>query len=261
MSGGWTTVVKARKMSGLRLVLTVGVPGPWSEAAKGVLHVRGVPLTKVPQEGGAPNDDLVAWTGESNAPQAVFEEERPRTGWSEIIALAERLGRGDSLLPDDPADRAQMFGLIHELAGEGGFGWSRRLMLLAPVMSLPDDHPALASFGSMALRYGFDVVLAEAAPTRAAAVVALLRDQLRRQQVAGSEYLIGQRLTALDIYWAAFAALLKPLPEDLCDMPAGLRAGYAMGHPALDEVADPALLEHRDRIYQRHLELPLDLAP
>jgi hypothetical protein len=261
MSGGWATIEQAKALPGLRLVLTAGVPGPWGEAAKGVLHVRGVPFTKVAQQGGAANPELVEWTGESNAPQAVYQDERARTGWSEIFALAERLGRGDSLLPDDPADRAHMFGLIHELAGEGGFGWSRRLMLLAPVMSLPEEHPTRAAFGAMARRYGFDARLAESAPVRAAAVVGLLRDQLRRQQDAGSDYLIGRRISALDVYWAAFAALVQPLPEALCDMPAVLRASYAAPHPLIDEAADPALLAHRDRIYQRHLELPLDLAP
>ena len=35
-------VEKARSMSGLRVVLTPGVPGPWSEAAKGILHVKEV---------------------------------------------------------------------------------------------------------------------------------------------------------------------------------------------------------------------------
>jgi glutathione S-transferase len=261
MSGNWTSIEKARTQDGLRLVLTAGVPGPWGESAKGVLQVRGVPFSKVPQAGGASNDELVAWTGESNAPQAVYQDERARSGWSDIILLAERLGRGDSLLPDDSAERAQMFGLIHELAGEDGFGWNRRLMLLAPIMSLPEDHPARATFGAMAMRYGFDPRLAEAAPARAAAVLGLIRDQLRAQRDVGREFLIGTRLSALDIYWAAFAALLQPLPEDQCDMPAGLRASYGMTHPLLDAAFDEALLEHRDRIYERYLELPLDLAP
>jgi glutathione S-transferase len=261
MSGGWTTIEKARRQPGLRLVVTAGVPGPWGESAKGVLHVRGVPFAKVPQHGGGPNDDLVDWTGESNAPQAIYEDERARSGWSEIIMLAERLGQGDSLLPEDAADRAQMFGLIHELASEGGFGWSRRLMLLAPIMSLPEDHPARAAFGAMAMRYGFDAGLAEAAPARAALVVGLIRDQLRSQHEAGSEFLIGDHLSALDVYWAAFAALIQPLPEDVCDMPAGLRASYATMHPLLDAAVDPILLEHRDRIYEQYLEMPLDLAP
>jgi glutathione S-transferase len=254
-------VEKARTLPGLRLVLTEGVPGPWSESAKGVLHVRGVPFVKVPQQGGADNAELATWTGEFNAPQAVYEDERARTGWSEIIMLAERLGKGDSLLPDDPATRAHMFGLIHELASEGGFGWSRRLMLLAPIMSLPEDHPARAAYGAMAMRYGFDAKLAEAAPSRAADVVGLIRDQLRSQRAAGHEFLIGDRLSALDVYWAAFAALLQPLPEDVCDMPAALRAGYGMPHPLLDAAVDLILFEHRDRIYERYLGLPLDLSP
>ena len=46
-------VEQARAMSGLRLVLTPGVPGPWSEAAKGVLHVKKLPYVKLRKSGDA----------------------------------------------------------------------------------------------------------------------------------------------------------------------------------------------------------------
>lgn len=261
MKSGWVSVAQARTLPGLRLVLTTGVPGPWGEAAKGVLHVRGVPFVKVPQAGGQTNEALVAWTGESNAPQAVYEDERVRTGWSEIIALAERLGKGPSLVPDDPRDRVRMYGLIHELAGEGGFGWCRRLLLFEPVMGLPSDHPARVLVDPMARRYGFSPEAARAAGARAAEVLVLLADRLRAQREAGSRYLVGDRLSALDVYWAAFAALLEPLPEALCAMAAPMRLAYSQRHPAIDAALDPALLSHRDLVYERHLELPIDLGP
>ena len=35
----YVEVEDAMKMSGLRVVLSPGVPGPWSESAKGILHV------------------------------------------------------------------------------------------------------------------------------------------------------------------------------------------------------------------------------
>ncbi len=136
--GSWINPDEARGLAGLRLVLTVGVPGPWSEGARGVLHARGVEYTCVRQIGGQPNPDLVAWTGESNAPQAVYQDERARTGWAEILFLAERLGRGPSLIPDDAQERALMMGLAREICGEQGLGWSLRLNMLAPMMELPE---------------------------------------------------------------------------------------------------------------------------
>jgi glutathione S-transferase len=255
----WASAAEARDEPGLRLVLTVGVPGPWGEAAKGVFHVKGLSALRVIQEPGGNNEALRAWTGETNAPQAIFEDEPARSRWSDIIFLAERLSAEPPLLPDDASDRALMFGLLHELCGEQGFGWNRRLMLFAPVMSLPDEHPVRIQVGTMAARYGFSEAAAAAAPARAAAILELLGRQLRDQRERGRGHLIGDRLSALDIYWAAFAALVEPLPKQVCPMPEPLRAGYGATHPAIDAALDRALLEHRDAIYEKHLELPLDL--
>ena len=43
------------------------------------------------------------------------------------MLLAERLAPAPALLPADPASRALALGLAHELCGEAGLGWSRRL--------------------------------------------------------------------------------------------------------------------------------------
>ncbi len=59
--------------------------------------------------------------------------------------------------------------------------------------------------------------------------------------------------------WAAFAALIKPLPEELCPLPTGLRAGFTNDDPAIDAALSPLLMEHRDFIYRQYLELPLVL--
>jgi len=257
----WLNVAEGRASEGLRLVLTAGVPGPWGEAAKAVFHVKGIDHVRIPQSGGRPNPDLVAWTGESNAPQAILGDEPGRSEWSSIIGLGERLAPDPPLIPADPETRAQMFGLIHALAGEGGFGWSRRLMLFTPLMTLPDGHPGRRSLGNMAARYGYSETSAAQAPARAAEIVGLLGRQWSRQREANRDYLVGEQLSALDLYWAAFAALLEPLPHALCPMPDGLRNAYDQGHPLIDEALDPALLEHRQRIYAEFLELPIDLGP
>ena len=68
-------IEKARDLPGLRLVITAGVPGPWGEAAKGLFHCKDIPFARVAQGGGLSNDELVAWTGQSNAPQAIYENE------------------------------------------------------------------------------------------------------------------------------------------------------------------------------------------
>jgi glutathione S-transferase len=254
-------VGEARKQSGLRLVLTTGVPGPWGEAAKGLFHVKRIPYAAVRQDGGQPNYELRAWTGFDNAPQAVYENERPRIGWSEIIFLAERLEPSPALVPADPRKRSTMFGLLHEIAGEMGFAWCRRLQLFRPILELPEGAapaPLVESVARMAAKYGYSGELAERADARVIEILTLLGDTLRAQHERGSDFLVGDALSAVDIYWATFAAMIEPLPKEQCPMEDMLRGAYTVTDTETLEAADPVLLEHRDRMYRDHLQLPLD---
>lgn len=249
-------VEQARTLTGLRLVLTTGVPGPWGEAAKGICAVKRLSYVAVRQEGGGENQALAEWTGQTSAPVAVWNDEPPRTTSLGILFLAERLAPDPPLLPDDADERARMLGYCHEIIGEQGLGWSRRLMLLHPILAAAGEHapPAIAR---MASKYGYSSEAAEAAPWRVVAILRMLAAQLDRQRVAGRPFLIGTRLSALDVYWAAFAAMIEPLPEEQCPMPAGLRGLYTATGPVRDAL-DPALLAHRDFIYREHIGLPVD---
>ena len=245
-------VEEAIGLPGLRLVLSAGVPGPWGEAAKYIFHMKRLPYTAVRQVGGTESESLRRWTGQSNAPIAIYGEEAPRSGWAEILALAERLAPEPALVPVDPELRVRMFGLAHEICGEGGFGWQRRLMLLAALGTGNDVTRTLAR------RYGFSDHAAAAAPARSAEILLLLSRQLRAQRASGSPYFVGERPSALDLYWAAFALMLEPLPNELCRLHPRLRESYVLRDPAVRAAADGALLEHRDFIYRNHLLLPLE---
>jgi len=253
-------VEAARERDDLRLVLTRGVPGPWGEAAKALLHLKGIGFTAVAQRGGAENEALRAWTGHDNAPIVVAPGEPVRTTWSEILFFAERRAPSPALIPRDPGDRAAMFGLCHELAGEDGLGWNRRLMMLHQTLSVP----ALAGSAAgdvvrrLGAKYGYSEAAAERAPGRAAEIVALLAGQLAAQRRRGRRFLVGDALSALDVYWATFAALLRPLPHALCPMPDFLRGQYAVADATVEAALDPALLEHRDFVYAEYLPTPLD---
>ena len=133
----YTEIGEAIGRGGLRLVLTAGVPGPWGESAKGIFRVKKIPYLAVRQNAGQHDEELLGWTRQTSAPVAMYEDERPRSGWAEILFLAERLQPVPALLPRDPAERALALGLAHEICGEHGLGWTRRLMLLkdAPVAS------------------------------------------------------------------------------------------------------------------------------
>jgi glutathione S-transferase len=247
----YVEVEEAIGLPGLRLVLTTGVPGPWGESAKYILHVKHVPYTAVRQTLGTESDALRRWTGQSNAPIAMYENEFPRSGWAEILALAERLAPEPALVPADPSLRVRMFGLANEICGQNGFGWQRRLMLLGKL------DPGNDVTRTLARRYGASDKAVAAAPGRTAEILLLLSRQLREQRASGSPYFVGDRLSALDLYWAAFALMVEPLPDELCKLPPGMRDVYSMREPAVRAAADGLLLEHRDFIYRTHLSLPL----
>jgi hypothetical protein len=247
----YVEIAEAMKLPGLRLVLTPHVPGPWGEAAKAIFGVKKLAYTPVRQPPDGEKQLLLEWTRQTAAPVAMYADERPRSGWAEILFLAERLAPQPQLVPRDPRDRALMLGLCFEICGEHGLGWSRRLGLL-PASANPD-------FDSMPWRYGLeesDAVAAAAA--RVNEILALLAGQLRTERAAGRDYFIGGALSALDLYWAAFSNMLVPLPADQCPMPDWLRPIYdASTRPGI-AAPDPLLLEHRDRVFAEQIGLPLD---
>lgn len=253
-------VEQAVAISGLRVVLSPGVPGPWSEAAKGILHVKKLPYTKVRQELGGENLPLLRWSAQTTAPVFVYEDERPRSLWNDQLYLAERLAPNPPLFPESLEQRALMFGLANELCGENGFGWSRRLMMLHTTLSNP-NAPAAAKSGAgfLGRKYGYSPAPAQTAPQRVAEILRELNRQLESQRKSGSRFFIGNRLSALDIYWAAFAALIEPLAEELCKMSPGFRRMYTCTDPAVTAAISSELMAHRDFVYHQFLELPVDL--
>ncbi len=255
----YLSVAEARERPGLRLVLTAGVPGPWSEAAKAVLTLRGVSYLPVEQKAMAPNEELLAWTGHRNAPIACLNDEPPLAGWLDIVLLAERLGSGPLLLPRGEDDRALCLGYVTELAGADGFGWNRRHQVMAGYLG---DELPVEGASTQLLRLLKDYATTQAAiasaPHRIVAILDGLAGRLHSQRAAGSNYFIGAALTALDIYWACFSMMVRPLPVEVNPMPDWLRPLYDRCDAAVNAAIDPILIAHRDRIYEHYIGLPLD---
>jgi glutathione S-transferase len=249
----YLSIEQARQRGGLRLVLTTGVPGPWGEAAKAVFQAKGIAFAPVRQDGGGSNPELLEWTGCENAPQAILDDERGRDGWAEIVALAERLEPDPPLLPDDPRERALAFGLSHEICGEMGFGWCRRLMMFAPTPNSSDD----ASEGQRRMRQMYsDTTELAVAERRVREILEMLAARLHAGRERGSRYLIGDRLCMTDLHWAAFAGMVQLAPSERCPAPDFIRGIYDLEGSPMWQHVDPILLEHRDFIYDEHLVLP-----
>lgn len=242
---------------GLRMVVVGNVPSPWGEAAKGIFHLKKIDWVAVRLA--YDSEPLKQWTkGQLNGPIAYYGEERPRSGWAEILLLAERLAPEPSLLPKDPAERALAFGLAHEILGEGGLCWTRRLQLVhAGLQEKPGFAPPVAKY--LARKYGHTTEAGANAGARVADLLHMLAARLKKQRGAGSDYYLGKGLTAVDIYSAAAMALFGPLPHEQCAMKADTRAAFESLDGPTQGALDPILFEHRDRMYARHLELPLSL--
>lgn len=254
----YLSVEEARPLSGLRLVVTAHVPGLWSEACKSIFDAKRVPYQLVEQVVGGENRALKEWTAQTSGPVAVWNDERPRSTWIEQLYLAERIAPQPCLIPAAMEDRSLMFGLCNELCGENGFGWNLRLRLTHLGLNNPNaSDQAKSLMPVLAGKYSYHPDFVEPARAQQRQIVALLRDRLHDQQARGSEFLIGDTLSALDIYWATMAGAIDPLPPELCpNMPPDMRAGYT--DPELFALGGEALFAHRDRIYRQYLKLPMD---
>jgi glutathione S-transferase len=256
MTFRYVSVEEAIPHDGLRMVVVGGIPSSWGEAAKGILHIKRIDWLAVRLT--YDDERLKQWAGQRNAPVALYANEPPRAGWEDILLLAERLAPTPALLPADPAARALVLGLAHEVCGEGGLGWSRRLQLI---------HAGLQGAGGFAGRaatylgkkYGYTPEAGAAAGARVAELLGRFATRLKAQHAAGSRYCVGDSVTALDVYSATFMAMFRPLPPAQCDMEASTRAAFETRDAQTDAALDPVLIAHRDMMYAQHLALPLSL--
>ena len=241
---------------GLRMVVVGNVPSGWGEAAKGIFHIKGLDWLAVRLA--YDSDALKDWAGQRTGPVAIYNDERPRAGWAEILLLAERLAPAHPLLPADAAQRALALGLAHEICGEEGLGWSRRLQLMHAGLGNAGGFPErVAKY--LGKKYGYSPEAGAAAGRRVAELLGMLASRLAAQRAAGSPYYLGDSLTAVDVYSAAFIGMFAPLPHELCDMDATTRAAFETRDAHTDAALDPILLAHRDMMYAKHLVLPLAL--
>src|SRR5215831_7961723 len=103
----YVDIEQATTMSGLRVVLPPGIPGPWAEALKGVLYVKKIPFIRVRHDR-SNYEPLIRWTAQSSAPVMVYNDERPRSVWSDQLLLADRLQPEPALIPSRLEDRGLM---------------------------------------------------------------------------------------------------------------------------------------------------------
>jgi glutathione S-transferase len=256
VSFSYVSVGDAIARRGLRMVVVGGVPSPWGEAAKGILHIKGIDWVAVRLA--YDSEALQQWAGQRSGPIAMYDDEPPRAGWREILELAERLAPEPPLLPADPAQRELALGLAHDICGEGGLNWTRRLQLVHAGLNGAGGFPGRVA-GYLAKKYGHSADAGNGAAAKVAKLLAALAARLKEQHFAGSPYYLGHVLSAVDVYAATAMGLFRPLAEEHGAMDAATRAAFETRDVASDAALDPVLLAHRDMMYREHLALPLSL--
>ena len=243
-----------KNMEGLRIVACVGAPSPWSLAARALFDHKGVDYTLGAQIIANDNTELKQWTGQNSAPVVAFrtstEQEKIATTAEAIVLLAERIQPTPALIPSNQQQRAWMFGLLQALAGEDGFAWNRRLMSL----SLAGGSNLTGNIRTMALKYDYSEEAAQRAAGRCASILRLFSETLLTQEKQHRPFLVGEQLTALDLYFTIFIGIMyQPLADDRFPIPEMMRAGYEVKNATLDQAADEILFTHRDRVLERYL--------
>jgi glutathione S-transferase len=252
----YLSVEQAIPRRGMRMVVVGQVPSPWGEAAKGIFHVKRIDFAAVRLV--YDNEALKTWIGDLSGPVAMYDDEPPRSGWAEILMLAERLAPSPALLPMQPEARSHALLLAEKFCGRDGLGWNRRLQLVhAGLTKIGGFNERVA--GYLGKKYGYDPAAAGVNGSRVVGLLGEFAATLRAQRDAGHSYYLGDALSALDIYSATFMALFKPLPEEQCAMHPTARGAFEWLDEATAAALDSVLLEHRDMMYTRHLELPLSL--
>jgi hypothetical protein len=252
-------IEQARGSSGLRIVILAQIPSPWGEALKGILHIKQLAHARVGHVFGSSTKVLKEWTAQDSFPVMAWNDEPPRTTWMEQLYLAERLAPTPQLIPESLEDRIQMLGYSNEICGENGLGWSERLRSVHQELARPGGDPAGVS-AYLGKKYGYTPEIGERAKERVIAGLSALAQRLRHQRARGSRFFVGDRISALDVYWAAFSNAMIPLAAELCPMPQRIREMFTITEPTIVAAIDPILFEHRDFIFKQFLELPVDLS-
>jgi glutathione S-transferase len=144
---------------------------------------------------------LFELTAQTSLPTMLHNEERPRNVWLEQLALAERIGAAGApaLIPDNFELRTEVFGLCAIVVGEDGLVWNMRILIDSP----------------LARKYGYSESASADAPRKIAEVISVLDRCLEAQTQRGSSYLVGDELTAVDIYWATLSMSVLPPPPEI----------------------------------------------
>jgi glutathione S-transferase len=237
----------AAMTEGTRITFIPGVQALFAEALKNICFVKGIPVIRalhplmgVDKETGQDRQArLYELTSQTGLPTMFYAEERPRNVWTEQLALAERIGSpsSPSLIPESFTQRVDMFGLCAVVLAEDGIVWNMRIL---------NDGP-------LGRKYGYSDAASAAAPAKIAEAIALIDNRLAQQAERGSSYLVGDALSAADIYWATMSMSVTATPPEIMPVTQQNKGmlGFFAANSKIPEIAD--VLSERIEEHQRYI--------
>jgi len=199
----------AEMKSGTRVTFIPGMQALYAEALKNICYVKKIPLIRalhplmgIDKETGEDRQArLYELTSQTSLPSMFHDRERPRNVWIEQLYLAENIGEQASprLIPDNLQDRVDMLGLCAVILGEDGLVWNIRIL---------NDTP-------LARKYGYSEEASSKATDKIVEIINLIDSRLETQEKLGSSFLIGNSLSALDIYWATMIMSSISTPDEI----------------------------------------------
>ena len=245
----------AEMTNGTRVTFVPGVQAMYSEALKNICFVKKVSLIRVlhppmgvdETTGKSRQAKLYELTSQTSLPTMLHDMERPRNVWIEQLALAEQIGAADSpaLIPNNFELQVEMFGLCAVVLAEDGIIWNMRILIDSP----------------LGRKYGYSKEASSAAPGKIAEVITLIDNRLEAQEKSGSRYLVGDALTAADIYWATMSMTVLPTPPEIMPRTQQNKGMFIFfdGNskiPVIEEALTKRIEDHQRFILKTYCETP-----
>ncbi len=270
---GWMTVAQAREAGGVRVTDNPHWANWWALSLRAVLDLKGIPFQKVlhpPFSDQNPDaqQELFAWTAQTSAPVLVYSDpkrgEIVKSDWLNQLLLAEQIEPEPALVPQRGEERVRMFGLAHEILSPQGMLWNGRLALAElgdaadPAKMSAKQRDFFTPGEPLGGKYSHNAKAS--APLRNIPdTLALLDAELAANQTRGGVFFVGERLSALDLYWAFASNFVEILDREELPIMRFNRAMYPALNGALRDAASPRLMEHRERVLREHVGLPVSV--
>ena len=246
----------AKLKTGTRVTMSPGFPALYAECLKNICYTKRIPVIRVKhvnigkdrKTGEDRQKRLFELTAQTSLPVMWHNDERPRSSWIEQLALCERIGAPNSpkLVPGDMHLRKDMFGLCALVLAEDGYCWNMRIQQKS----------------KLAMKYGYSKEASKEAPYKMAAILKLICDRLEQQHRKGSRFLVGDSLTAVDIYMATMSYSIQPPDEAFMPrtkLTKMMDVMFGVKNPVVKAAITPRLMEHRDFILRTYCEVPVVL--